>query len=115
MFLIEKSRMTASSLSLRFGFSFADFYDRDGLVRMDATFIEFVREADTTLANSLVAARQSPAALPAKEESELLIALAPHLEDFLGQLFGIESELHALAAQHHELARLGQSGPGRMR
>ncbi len=100
------STPAASSPALRFGFAFADLYDRDALVRLDAAFIAFVREPDAALADRLVTARQDPAALAAKAESELLIALAPHLEDFLARLFGIESELQALAAQHHELAPL---------
>ncbi len=90
--------------SLRFGLSFADLYDRDALVRLDVAFLDFMREADDGLVERLIAARHDPSALAEKGESELLIALAPHLEDFLGKLFGIESELQALAAQHHELA-----------
>ena len=93
-----------TSPALRFGFSFADLYDREGLVRLDAAFIAFVREIDAALADRLVAGRNDPASLAAKAESELLIALAPHVEDFLGKLFGVESELHTLAGHHHELA-----------
>ena len=37
---------------------------------------------------------------------ELLIALAPHLEDFVAGLFQIRAEVRALAARHHELAPL---------
>ena len=96
--------MSAPHPALRFGFAFEDLYDREGLVRLDATFLGFVREVDAALADRLAAARQDPAALPAKAESELLVALAPHLEDFLAKLFGIESELHTLAGHHHELA-----------
>ena len=44
--------------------------------------------------------------MPRKDESSLLIALGPHLEDFLGALFGIEGEVRALEARHHELAPL---------
>ena len=106
MFLIDKSRVPDPSPALRFGFAFADLYDREALVRLDAAFFGFVREVDSALADRLLAARQDPAALPAKAESELLVALSPHLEDFLGRLFGIEAELQALAGQHHELAPL---------
>ncbi len=106
MFLIEKYRMSAANTSLRLGFSFDDLYERDGLVRLDAAFVAFVREIDAPLADRLAVARQDPGALAAKAESELLISLAPHLEDFLGRLFGIESELHTLAGHHHELAPL---------
>ena len=45
-----------------------------------------------------LAARANPDALAAKAESELLLALAPHLDDFLGRLFGIEAEVQALAS-----------------
>jgi NADPH-dependent glutamate synthase beta subunit-like oxidoreductase len=53
-----------------------------------------------------MAGRAEPESLPAKEESELLLALAPHLEDFLATLFGIEAELAALEATHESLAPL---------
>ncbi|MEO8203740.1 MAG: FAD-dependent oxidoreductase [Betaproteobacteria bacterium] len=92
--------------ALRFGFSFADLYDRNALVRVDTAFVDFLREGDAPLADRLVAARLDPAALAAKAESELLIAVAPHVEDFVTRLFGIESEMQALAARHHELAPL---------
>jgi NADPH-dependent glutamate synthase beta subunit-like oxidoreductase/NAD(P)H-flavin reductase len=101
---IPSASAASGAPALRFGFSFADLYDRGGLGRLDEAFVGFVREADAALADRLVAARKDPAAMAAKAESELLIALAPHVEDFLGQLFCIESELHALAADHHELA-----------
>ena len=41
-----------------------------------------------------------------REESDLLVALAPHVEDFLARLFGIEAEAQALAERHNELAPL---------
>ena len=34
------------------------------------------------------------------------MALAPHLDDFIGQLFGITGEVSALSEQHHKLAPL---------
>jgi NADPH-dependent glutamate synthase beta subunit-like oxidoreductase/NAD(P)H-flavin reductase len=91
---------------LGFGFSFPDLYDREALVRLDAAFLTFLRQADAALHDRLLAGRTDPAVLPAKQESELLLALAPHLEDFLARLFGIEAEAQALAARHHELAPL---------
>ena len=66
----------ATSPALRFGFSFADLYDRDGLVRLDDAFVGFVREADAPLADRLLAARKDPAAIAAKAESELRAAQA---------------------------------------
>jgi len=92
------------TLRLRFDLSFEDLYARDGLLRLDAAFLQFLAEVDSGLRTRLEAARAAPPS--GKEESELLIALAPHAEDFLARLFGIEAELHALAARHHELAPL---------
>ena len=51
-------------------------------------------------------ARQQPEALNGKQNSELIIELAPYLEDFIGHLFGIEAELRELQFRHAELAPL---------
>jgi NADPH-dependent glutamate synthase beta subunit-like oxidoreductase/NAD(P)H-flavin reductase len=88
-------------MKLSFGLAFRDLYDRDGLMRLDAAFQNFL---EPSLGKKLLEARSNPPT--GKLESELLIALAPHLEDFLAKLFGIESEAQALAARHHELAPL---------
>ena len=89
-------------MQLGFGIRFSDLYERAGLLRVDAAFLDFLGEVDAALRERLVGAR---AALPkAKEESDLLVALAPHVEDFLAKLFGIEAEARALAERHNELA-----------
>jgi NADPH-dependent glutamate synthase beta subunit-like oxidoreductase/NAD(P)H-flavin reductase len=93
-------------LKLGFGLRFEDLYARDGLLRLDAAFRKFVEDGDRSLAERLAAGRADPGALAAKPESELLLALAPHLEDFVARLFGIETEARALAARHNELAPL---------
>src|SRR5688500_11654603 len=91
-------------MKLGFDIRFSDLYQRDGLMRVDAAFLAFVREADTALHDRLVAARST---FPGKkEESDLLVALAPQVEDFLPKLFGIEAEARALAERHNELAPL---------
>src|SRR5450759_696305 len=90
------------TLPLAFGIRFADLYRRDGLVRVDAAFLAYLRSADGALADRLGAARAHPRALAPKQESELLVALAPHVEDFIAALFGIQRELALLAQQHHE-------------
>ena len=51
-------------------------------------------------------ARRDPDAVERLDESNLLVDLAPHLEDFIGELFGIAAEVRALQARHHELAPL---------
>ena len=93
-------------LKLGFGLRFEDLYARDGLNRLDAEFRTFLREGDKSLAERLASGRANPEALAPKSESELLLAIAPHLEDFIARLFGIENETRALAARHNELAPL---------
>ena len=88
---------------LGLGFSVAELATRDGLARLDATYLERLKADDVALYNRLMAARAEPDALAAKDEGDLLIALGPSVEQFLGALFGIEHELAALAAQTHRL------------
>ncbi|MFC7332596.1 FAD-dependent oxidoreductase [Rhodocista pekingensis] len=95
-----------SDLRLSFGLGFGDLYDRAGLVRIDKAFLAHLGEADAALRDRLLAGRADPASLDAKAESELLIALGPHLEDFLARLFGIEGAVRELQARHHDLAPL---------
>jgi len=91
-------------MQLGFGITFPDLYERDGLIKVDAAFLAFLGEADRALADRLSAARADPpSGLP---ESQLLIALAPQVEDFIAKLFGIEREARALAERHNELAPL---------
>jgi NADPH-dependent glutamate synthase beta subunit-like oxidoreductase/NAD(P)H-flavin reductase len=93
-------------LKLAFGLSFAELYQRNGLVGLDAAFVDFLCAADAALGPRLAAARANPASLDAKAESALILEIAPHLDDFLAELFGIQSEFRALAARHHALAPL---------
>ncbi|MBX9631675.1 MAG: FAD-dependent oxidoreductase [Burkholderiales bacterium] len=94
------------TLQLAFGFRFPDLYDPQALERLDRTFIESLARFDPALAFRVAEARLDPAALDAKQEAALLLELAPHVEDFLGELFGIGGEIRALAERHHALAPL---------
>jgi NADPH-dependent glutamate synthase beta subunit-like oxidoreductase/NAD(P)H-flavin reductase len=95
-----------TQLELGFGLRFEDLYDRQGLIRLDQAFLDSLCGADADLKARLESARGAPSALSRKAESELLIALAPHLEDFIARLFSIQPQLQALAGRHHELAPL---------
>jgi len=93
-------------LSLAHGVAFADLYRPEGLARIDGLFLDALGRADPELRARLEAARRDPCALAAKQESDLIIAVAPHLDRFLVGLFGIEAEFAALVARHHALAPL---------
>ena len=90
----------------RFGFemSFPDLYSRDGLIKLDGAFVRRLQKADVELYNRFMAARAQPQELPPKEHSQLLLDIAPHAEDFIGELFGIASEIALLAERHQALA-----------
>jgi NADPH-dependent glutamate synthase beta subunit-like oxidoreductase/NAD(P)H-flavin reductase len=88
------------------GLSFEDLYDRDGLVRLDGMFLDALGAADPELRGKMEAGRAEPESLAPLDESDLILAVAPHLERFIGTLFGIEAELAELVARHEELAPL---------
>src|SRR5579864_6053193 len=96
----------SNELRLSFGVLFEDLYSRDGLVRLDAIFQGSMKTADRSLYDLLVAARANPGGGTDKERSDLIIELAPHVEDFIGELFGIAAEVRALQARHTALAPL---------
>lgn len=89
-----------------FGLSFNDFYDREGLSRLDAAFVAWLKDASIDLHARLMMARATPEALAVKDESNLLIELARPLEDFVGILFGVGEEVAALRGRHSRLAPL---------
>ncbi len=95
---------STAMLNLPDGLRFVDLYTAEGAARIDDLFVAYLANADATLAGRLAAARADPDSLGAKVESDLLIAIGPHLEDFLAHLFGIEAEVRSLEAHHHELA-----------
>jgi NADPH-dependent glutamate synthase beta subunit-like oxidoreductase/NAD(P)H-flavin reductase len=95
-----------TNLVLKHGLRFSDLYEREGLVRLDRAFVAHLAAADISLHNRFMTARCRPNAIERSDESNLLVDLAPNLEDFIGELFGIGREIEALQAHHHELAPL---------
>ena len=90
--------MTVSDLPrLGFGFTFADLASRDGLIRLDQRFLDALAEQDdAALHQRLLAARAEPEGVSGRDESDLVVALGPHLDAFVATLFGIEAETEAL-------------------
>ncbi|MBM3347232.1 MAG: pyridine nucleotide-disulfide oxidoreductase, partial [Betaproteobacteria bacterium] len=93
-------------LKLGFGLKFADLYQCDGLAQLDAAFLAHLSKADAGLVERLRTARADPGVLEARSESALLLDLAPHLDRFVAQLFGIANEVIALSGRHSALAPL---------
>src|SRR5213082_2818603 len=63
-------------LKLAYGLSFAELYERDGLVRLDAAFLDHLGAAESALRPQLEAARATDTLDP-KAESALIIEIAP--------------------------------------
>ncbi len=82
--------------TIGFGFTFADLASRDGLVRLDRTFVQRLAEAAPENHARLMAARAEPGSLDAKAEGALVVDLGPAVEDFVADLFGIQAEIAAI-------------------
>ncbi|MGE3784923.1 MAG: FAD-dependent oxidoreductase, partial [Alphaproteobacteria bacterium] len=95
-----------TELALKHGLAFSDLYEREGLIRLDRAFVAHLAAGDAALHDRLMAARADPDSLDRKAESDLLVDLAPEVEDFIGELFGIAPEIRDLQARHNELAPL---------
>ncbi len=92
--------MTAPPLA--HGFEFADLYSRDGLARIDARFLATLDSVDADLNRRLLAARADPEAM--EDESGLLLALAPHVDAFVADLFRVADKRASASAHHRALA-----------
>jgi NADPH-dependent glutamate synthase beta subunit-like oxidoreductase/NAD(P)H-flavin reductase len=92
-------------LSLAFDFAFDDLYSQKGLVRLDGVFLSQLEASHPELYRRLLIARGGEP-LAAKLASELIIELAPYVEDFIGELFGISTEIRDLQGRHDEAAPL---------
>ncbi len=95
-----------AQLTLAFGLSFTDLYETEGLERLDALFVDWLKRHGEPLQPRFAAARSNPGALAYKEEAELLLEVAPHVDRFIATLFGIEEEWEELVESHHRLAPL---------
>jgi NADPH-dependent glutamate synthase beta subunit-like oxidoreductase/NAD(P)H-flavin reductase len=98
--------LSTFELRLAFGFEFQDLYSRDGLKRLDDAFLSDLAESAPELHAQLLAARENPPAFSQKPGSDLIVGVAPYVEDFVARLFRIESELQALQSRHSALAPL---------
>jgi hypothetical protein len=98
--------VSSNEIDLGFGVLFDDLYNREGLVRLDGIFLHHLTGVDPSLNARLANARANPEAIAGNQRSELIIELAPHVEDFLGELFNISGEMQALGARHNALAPL---------
>ncbi|MBV8938311.1 MAG: FAD-dependent oxidoreductase [Alphaproteobacteria bacterium] len=88
-------------MQLGLGFTFESLHQPEALVRLDAAFLRALEEADAGLHRQLLQARAAPQAVSEKQHSALLLAVAPHAEEFIARFFGVEAELMALRQRHY--------------
>lgn len=77
------------------GFEYADLYDVDKLPELDREFMCFLSTCDTELAQSFKRFREQ-IPVNGESESELLIAVAEILEDFIAYMFGVTHECNEM-------------------
>lgn len=90
-------------LNLSYGIKFEDLYNAEHLV--DKAFLDFLRSENIDLYNGLSYAR-SGSIIESKKESDLIIALAPLLEEFISSLFNISEDVYKLCESHKHLSPL---------
>lgn len=93
-----------TDIKLGFGLAFEDLYVREGLIKIDTAFAAHLAGVDGPLAEQLAAARRNPHDLDAAGQSALITALAPHVEHFVAELFGIGADMAALGGRYAALA-----------
>ncbi len=91
------------SLQLEYNLQFGDLYDTAGLQKIDTLFCDFLQTQRVDLFNRLMAARAGGFAAK-MDESDLITSVAPLLEEFIGDLFGVTREISALKSKHSRLS-----------
>ncbi len=98
--------MPTNPINSIFQLEFTDLYNRFGLQKIDAYFLQFLNDFDGDLSKKYLAARSNPSALSSREQSELLTQIGKILEEFLVLFFDIKTANSALQNDHSKLANL---------
>ncbi|WP_341808013.1 FAD-dependent oxidoreductase [Wolbachia endosymbiont (group E) of Neria commutata] len=94
-------------MQLNFNIAFLDLYARDGLIKLDEIFLNYIKSCDENLFHSLVAARAAPFSVSSQcltLGSQLIIDLSYLLDGFVAKLFNIEEEVEELKKRHSDFA-----------
>lgn len=92
------------TLNQNFDLSFEDLYSLDGLRKVDGYFIEKLLKISPELCNKMLDAREGNSAMYHLDQSNLILELAPLLEEFVVELFSIGN---AITRYNSEYNRLG--------
>ncbi|QTP62094.1 FAD-dependent oxidoreductase [Wolbachia endosymbiont of Wiebesia pumilae] len=117
-------------MKLNFKISFSNLYTRNGLTKLDETFLNYIKSCDESLFCSLIEAREKAASSsmssqchpPSSQcltlgsrkqeersatwmtDSQLIIDLSYLLDGFIAKLFNIEKEIEELKKKHNDFA-----------
>ncbi|APR98213.1 FAD-dependent oxidoreductase [Wolbachia endosymbiont of Folsomia candida] len=110
-------------MQLNFNSSFLDLYARDGLIKLDEIFLNYIKSCDEDLFYSLIEKREkaAPSSLSSQilskvssrcvtlessqmTDSQLIIDLSYLLDEFIAKLFNIEKEIEELKKKHNDFA-----------
>lgn len=117
-------------MQLNFNISFSNLYTRNGLIKLDETFLNYIKSCDESLFCSLIEARKKAASssmssqchLPSSQcstlgsrkqegrsstgmtDSQLIIDLSYLLDEFIAKLFNVEKEIEELKKKHNNFA-----------
>src|SRR5687767_5233565 len=94
----------APPLNLSFNFTFKDLYTTQGLQKLDRQFLQYL-SIQPALLEQLIELRNNKPKY-SKEIANFLLDISPYVEDFIAQLFSIQTELQDLRNAHNILAPL---------
>ncbi|WP_341763641.1 2-polyprenylphenol hydroxylase [Candidatus Tisiphia endosymbiont of Beris chalybata] len=89
-------------MNLAFGLDFIELQTLEGLKKLDQIFQKFLQDHNYDLYKKLSFFRNNADKINPNYYSEFLLEISPILDDFLAQLFGIESEVAKLRFTHKE-------------
>lgn len=118
------------AMQLNFNISFSNLYTRNGLIKLDETFLNYIKSCDESLFCSLIEAREKAASSsmssqchpPSSQcstlgsrkqegrsatwmaDSQLIIDLSYLLDEFIAKLFNVEKEIEELKKKHNNFA-----------
>ncbi|NSM56461.1 glutamate synthase subunit beta, partial [Wolbachia endosymbiont of Atemnus politus] len=100
-------------MQLNFNISFPNLYTLNGLIKLDETFLHYIKSRDENLFCSLIEVREVLSQCLTLEQSmsatqmtdsQLIIDLSYLLDEFIAKLFNIEKEIEELKKKHNDFA-----------
>ena len=96
-----------NKLNLAANFNFKDLYDLEELTRLDQLFLEYLKQQENDLFNKLLLARSDFHSWNS-DLSKLIINLAPLVENFIAELFKIQSQLEEAKSLYNGFSSIYQ-------